>query len=316
MLIRRTGIHERGARDFFDSLAALGVLDRDAAGRYSNVPESDLYLVRGRPAYLGGLLMHLNERHYHNWSSLTRALTTGEPQSALGTGYSGLYGDAHSQDLFLAGMTAGSLVAARTIATKFPWGRYQTFVDVGTAQGCVPVEIARVHPHLRGGGFDLPAVKPAFAMYTRRHGLSDRLQFYPGDFFVDPLPESDVLIMGRILHNWDHATRTMLLDKAYRAILPGGALVIYDPLIDDERRRPHALLSSLNMLIETPAGSEYTWSDCRSWMIRAGFGEVGIEPLGDMHSAVIGIKMGSAADGWRPREAAEVRWPKLEVPPS
>jgi SAM-dependent methyltransferase len=188
-------------------------------------------------------------------------------------------------------MTAGSLLAARTLADKFPWNRYLTFIDVGTAQGCAPVEIARVHPHLTGGGFDLPTVEPAFASYVRQHGLSHRLTFYPGDFFVDPLPAADVLVMGRILHNWDGSVRTMLLEKAYRAISPGGALVVYDPLIDGERRRdPHGLLSSLNMLIETPAGSEYTAAECESWMTRAGFRDIKIEPLLDMHTAVIGFK--------------------------
>jgi hypothetical protein len=230
--------------------------------------------------------------------ALSRALLTGEPQSALRSGsYLDLYGDANAQNLFLAGMTAGSLLAARAIARTFPWNRYKTFIDIGTAQGCVPVEIARLHPHLRGGGFDLPAVEPVFMTYTQRLGLSDRLQFYPGDFFVDPLPQADVLVMGRILHNWDRSTRTMLLGKAYQAIAPGGALVVYDPLIDDGRRCVHGLLSSLNMLIETPAGSEYTAAECRDWMSGAGFGEISIHPLGDMHSAVIGIKVDSSANG-------------------
>jgi hypothetical protein len=132
-------------------------------------------------------------------------------------------------------------------------------IDIGTAQGCLPVEIFLVHPHLTGGGFDLPAIEPTFMSYTRKHGLSDRLQFYPGNFFSDPLPEADVHVMGRILHNWDLPTKTMLLANAHQALPVGGALIVYDPLIDDRRRvRAHALLSSLNMLIETAGGFEYT----------------------------------------------------------
>ena len=97
--------------------------------------------------------------------------------------------------------------------------------------------------------------------------------------------------MGRVLHNWDSSIRTMLLEKAYRAISPGGALIIYDPLIDEQRRLPHGLLSSLNMLSETASGSEYTATECKSWMIQAGFREIWTEPLGDMHGAVIGTKI-------------------------
>jgi SAM-dependent methyltransferase len=290
-LIERTGIHARGARDFFDALVALGLLHRDAQGRYGNEPDTDRYLDRGKETYIGGLLKHLNARHYQNWSLLTPALRSGAPQSgALAAGYASLYADDATQQIFLRGMTAGSLLAARALAMKFPWGRHKTVVDIGAAQGCVPVEIARAHPHITGGGFDLPMLAPAFMGYVREHGLAERLQFYPGDFFTDPLPTADVLIMGRILHNWDVPTKTLLLRKAYEALAPGGALIVYDPLIDDARRRPHGLLSSLNMLIETASGSEYTAAECGAWMQQAGFGEIRAEELGDMHTAMIGIK--------------------------
>jgi SAM-dependent methyltransferase len=290
-LTARSGIHPRGARDFFDALVALGLLDRDSKGRYANTSESDCYLVRGKPAYIGGLLRHLDERHYENWDRLCRALITGEPQSALGTkDYSGFYAVERMQQLFLEGMSASSLIAAHSLAAQFPWSRYRTFIDIGTAQGCVPVEIARAHPHLRGGGFDLPEIDPAFTSYVASQQLSDRLTFYPGDFFADPLPQADVLIMGRILHNWGVSSRVALVEKAYQALTPGGALIVYDPLIDDTRREPAGLLSSLNMLIETANGSEYTAADCRGWMANAGFSEQRVMPLGDVHAAVIGKK--------------------------
>ena len=292
-LVGQLGLHGRGARDFFDALVALGLLTRDANGRYANRPDADLFLDRRKPSYIGGLLEHLNRRHYHNWGLLTRALHTGRPQSgALGTGsYHALYSDQATQEIFLNGMTAGSLLAARALAVQFNWNRHTSVIDIGAAQGCVPVEIARLHPHITGGGFDLPAVEQTFVSYVQEHDLSDRLRFYPGDFFADPLPTADVLILGRILHNWDLAAKKLLLGKAYEALPRGGALIVYDPLIDDARRvRAHALLSSLNMLIETAGGSEYTGAECTSWMREAGFCATRIEPLSDVHTAVIGFK--------------------------
>ncbi len=290
-LTRRTGIHERGARDFFDALVALGALRRDADARYGNDPEFDLYLDRRKPTYLGGLLEHLNARHYQNWSLLTAALRTGTPPSGgVGT-YKALHDDHPMQEIFLNGMTAGSLLAARAIAAKCPWRKFSTLIDIGTAQGGAAVEIACAHSHLTGGGFDLPPVEPIFTRYVESQGLSDRLRFHAGDFFSDPLPSADVLLMGRILHNWDLRTRKMLIAKAYRALPPGGALIVYDPLIDDDRSSDaHCLLSSLNMLIETSGGSEYTGADCKEWMRQAGFVEISAEPLGDMHTAIIGNK--------------------------
>jgi hypothetical protein len=58
--------------------------------------------------------------------------------------------DTATRDIFLNGMSAGSLLAAKALANKFPWRDFRTVIDIGTAQGCVPVEIARVHPHLTG----------------------------------------------------------------------------------------------------------------------------------------------------------------------
>ena len=97
--------------------------------------------------------------------------------------------------------------------------------------------------------------------------------------------------MERILHNWGVSSRVALVEKAYQALTPGGALIVYDPLIDDTRREPAGLLSSLNMLIETANGSEYAAADCRGWMANAGFSERRVMPLGDVHAAVIGKKV-------------------------
>jgi len=82
----------------------------------------------------------------------------------------------------------------------------------------VPVELALAHPHLSGGGFDLPVVEPIFSRYVASHGLSERLHFAPGDFFADNLPRADVLVMGLILHDWDLPTKRMLIGKAHAAL--------------------------------------------------------------------------------------------------
>jgi hypothetical protein len=164
-------------------------------------------------------------------------------------------------------------------------------MDVGTAQGCLPVEIAKRHPHLTGGGFDLPAVEPSFTGYVTRNGLEDRLKFHGGDFFTDPLPSAEVLVMGGILHNWNLDIRKLLLRKAYAALPPGGSLIVCETLIDDERRtRAHSLLASLNMLLQTDGGSEFTGAECASWMHEVGFAAIVIRPLGPLYSAVIARK--------------------------
>jgi hypothetical protein len=124
-----------------------------------------------------------------------------------------------------------------------------------------------------------------------KHGLSDRLNFQSGNFFTDPLPRADVLVMGHILHDWNLDEKKMLLRKTHEALPTKGALIVYEALIDDDRREnAFGLLMSLNMLIETPGGFDYTGADCRSWMQETGFREISVEHLAGPDSMVIGIK--------------------------
>ena len=192
---------------------------------------------------------------------------------------------------FRAFITEKHPFAARAIAEKFPWSDYKTVADVGGAQGGLLVQVSKAHPHLIGVNFDLPVVGPIFDDYTEENGLSDRLRFVPGNFFEDSLPSADVITMGHILHDWNLDEKRMLLDKAYRALPSGGALIVFEALIDDERKQNvFGLLMSLNMLIETPGGFDYTGKDCSGWMRDAGFRETRVEHLVGPDSMVIGIK--------------------------
>ena len=292
-LTERLGIHSRAARDFFDSLVALRMLERSGE-RYENTQQTDLFLDREKPSYVGGMLEMANARLYPFWGSLTEALRTGLPQNEALRGenfFAALYADAGRLESFLKAMTGISMGAAMAIAKKFPWAEYKTFIDVGAAQGALPVQVVLAHNHLSGGGFDLPSVRPVFEQYVNSHNLSNRLRFYPGDFFRDPLPAADVLVMGHILHDWNLEEKRKLLAKAYEALPQGGALIVYEAIIDDDRRQnAFGLLMSLNMLIETPGGFDYTGADCVSWMHAAGFRETRVEHLIGPDSMVIGIK--------------------------
>jgi SAM-dependent methyltransferase len=292
-LMVELGLHERAARDFLDALVALGMLERED-GVYSNTQETDLFLDRAKPSYVGGLLEMANVRLYPFWGSLTEALRTGQPQNEGKEGgdfFAALYADPARLRQFTHAMTGLSLAANRAIAEKFPWERYGTVVDIGCAEGGLPVELARAHSHLSGGGFDLPPVAPAFEEYVASAGLGDRLRFYPGDFFADPLPEADVLTMGHVLHDWGLDEKKQLLAKARDALPAAGALIVFDSMIDDERRENAlGLLRSLNMLIETPAGFDYTAADCSAWLKEVGFGRIYVERLGGPDSMVVGLK--------------------------
>jgi hypothetical protein len=100
-----------------------------------------------------------------------------------------------------------------------------------------------------------------------------------------------VVTMGHILHDWDLETKRMLIAKAYAALPAGGAYIVYESIIDDDRSsNAFGLLMSLNMLVETAGGFDFTGSDCAGWMKEAGFRETRVEPLVGPDSMVIGIK--------------------------
>jgi precorrin-6B methylase 2 len=290
----RLGLHERSARDFLDALVALGFLQR-GDGVYSNTASVDTFLDKRKTSYIGGLLEMANHRLFGFWNGLTEALRTGKPQNEVKSGdepfFAALYADPERLKGFLRAMTGLSHGANLAMAARFPWSKYRSFVDVGTAQGDLAVQVAIAHPHLTGIGFDLPAVGPIFEAYAAERGVAKRVQFVAGDFFTDRIPAGDVVMMGHILHDWDLAQKQQLIRKAWDALPSGGALIVYESIIDDDRsKNAFGLLMSLNMLIETPGGFDYTGADCVRWMNQIGFTDAYVEHLAGPDSMVVGIK--------------------------
>jgi hypothetical protein len=293
-LRKKLGVHERAARDFFDALVALGFLEREG-GKYSNSPAADLFLDRNKATYMAGILEMANQRLYEHWGKLTEALRTGEQQNESKGGkespFVALYADPARLKTFLRAMSGISTGTNQVIARKFPWSNYKTAADIGTAQGDLIVQVAKANAHIAGTGFDLPAVQPIFEEYAAEHGVAGRVKFQAGSFFTDALPKADVLMMGHILHDWNLEEKKMLIGKAFAALPKGGALIVYETIIDDERRaNAFGLLMSLNMLIETPGGFDFTGADCCGWMREAGFAETRVEHLTGPDSMVVGVK--------------------------
>lgn len=294
ILAGRLGLHPRSSRDFLDALVAMDFLRRED-GKYANTPATDFFLDKHKPSYIGGMLEMASRRLYGHWVNLTTALRTGQPQNEAAHGepdvFATLYADPERLKGFLRAMTGISRGANLAIASQFPWANYTTVADAGPAQGDLVVQVALKNPHLSAIGFDLPEVAPIFEEYVEANGLSSRVRFQPGNFFRDPLPKADVLMMGHILHDWNLEEKRLLIRKAYETLPAGGALLVYDSMIDDDRsKNVFGLLASLNMLIETPGGFDYTGADCMGWMQEAGFRETRVEHLVGPDSMAIGLK--------------------------
>ncbi|MFD6157627.1 methyltransferase [Nocardia sp. NPDC060256] len=299
-LMDRLDWQPRAAGPFLSALVDLGLLRRDRAGIYTNSRQAALFLDRAKPSYIGGLMELSSTRLYDLWSGLGDLLRTGKPGAEEEQGesefFSSLYGDQVALRKFLAGMTGISTGEAMLIAARFPWRRFQTFLDVGAAQGALPVRIALTHSHISGVSYDLPAVQPIFEEYVASFGLADRIRFVSGDMFGGPLPSADVISFGHVLHGYSETVRRELIAKAYEAVPPGGALLVYDAMTDPNRKNNLiSSLSSLNIMLEMREGFEATTTQCAGWLREAGFVHIKKQHLIGPTSMVFGRKPGRLA---------------------
>jgi precorrin-6B methylase 2 len=294
----RLDLHARSWADFLDSLASLGLLVRHGDGpqaTYANTTDTACFLDRRSPAYLGGILEMANSRLYGFWGNLTEALSTGQPQNeAKATGgefFDSLYADEHRLDEFLnamQGIQTGNFLA---LLDQIDLSSTTTLCDVGGGNGTLSALAAQRHPHLRAITFDLPSVKPIAQRTLTAIGLNHRVETIAGDFFVDDLPQADVIVMGNVLHDWDNDQKQTLIRKAYASLNINGRLIAIENVIDDARRQnTFGLLMSLNMLIETAAGSDYTGAQFDEWCVAAGFTRTEIVPLAGPTAAAIAYK--------------------------
>jgi len=297
-LVEALALHPRANPDFFDTLVALGFLERDGDGegaRYRNTEETGLFLDRAQAGYIGGFLEMANDRLYPFWGDLAEALRTGAPQNEIkATGapmFEELYAEPERLEQFMAAMSGISAGNFQALAERFDFSPYRSLCDVGGASGLLSTLVARRHPHLHCTTADLP---PAAAIAARRiaaEGLADRIDAVPLDFFADPLPKADVITMGLILHDWNLEKKLQLVRAAYEALPEGGAFIVVEHLIDDARRsNAFGLMMSLNMLIEFGDAFDFTGADFDRWCREAGFRHTEVIPLGGPASAGVAYK--------------------------
>src|SRR5882672_11209872 len=292
------GLHPRGISDFFDALVAMKFLGREGDGpsaKYFNTAEGALYLDRNSPRYVGGILVMLNARLFKFWHDLPEALRTGKPQNEIKHGQKGMFEELYAElpklEQFMGAMTGLSRMNFEAFAAKFDFSKFKTLCDIGGATGLLCIEAAKRHPHLQGVSFDLPQVEPIARRHIAAAGLSDRVTTATGDFFKDPLPKSDLITMGMILHDWNLEKKMHLIRAAYEALPPGGAFVVIEALIDDARRENvQGLLMSLNMLIEFGDAFDYSGADFRKWCGEVGFKRFEVVHLAGPSSAAIAYK--------------------------
>ena len=294
----KLGLHDRSLFDFLDTLVALGFLSRTGLkdnALYRNANDTDLFLDKNKPSYIGGILEMSNNRLYPFWNNLEDALKTGKPQNETKDGgkslFEAIYADENRLREFIHGMGGVQAGNFMKLAHDFDFSKYNTLCDVGGSGANLSIHIAKNNSHIKCISFDLPPVAPIAKENIEGLGLNDRIDVRSGDFFIDDLPKADVITMGNILHDWGKDDKLILIKKAYDALPKGGALIVIENIIDDERHKnAFGLMMSLNMAIETDHGYDFTASDFNQWTTTVGFSQTRVMPLTGPSSAIIAIK--------------------------
>lgn len=277
-----------------DACAGLGLLEK-RDGAYANRPAASAYLCRASDRTLAGYILYSNRALYPMWGNLEDAVREGTNRwkqtfSVSGSIFDHFFASEAAKREFLMGMHGFGLISSPAVAAAFDLSGFRRLVDLGGATGHLAIEACKRYPGLRAAVFDLAGVIPVTKEYVERAGLADRIEMIAGDFFRDPLPEADLFSLGRILHDWSEDKIRLLLKKIVDRLPPGGALLIAERLLSEDKTSPaHALTQSLNMLVCTE-GKERTLAEYAALLHAAGFSSVKGAHAGGPVDAILATK--------------------------
>jgi acetylserotonin N-methyltransferase len=261
-----------------DACVGLGLLGRTNQG-YTNTNAASAYLCKDSPQRMTGYIRYSNEFLWKLWGNLEGAVRQGTNRWNETFGWDGpifshFFRTEEAKREFLMGMHGYGLISSPQVVAAFDLSSYPCLVDLGGATGHLAIAACERYPNLRAVLFDLPEAATLAREIVGASSVADRIDIVSGDFFTDPLPQGDLFALGRILHDWTDEKIVKLLSQIYRQLPSGGALLIAEKLLDEEKQGPHlAQMQNLNMLVCTE-GKERTLSEYRALLTSVGFTEV------------------------------------------
>ena len=274
-----------------EACAALGLLEK-RGDRYINTPIADEYLRRASPHTLAGYILYSNDVLYPLWQHLEDAVLEGSHRwtqtfGSEGALFSHFFKTEETKRDFLMGMHGFGMLSSPKVAAAFDLSRFHRLVDLGGGTGHLALAARERYPGLKVTLFDLPPV----IEFAREHTHGE-IELIAGDFFHDEIPNADLYAVGRILHDWSEEKISALLRKIFEALPVGGALLIAERLLKEDRGGPVAThMQSLNMLVCTE-GRERTLSEYNALLRAAGFGDAQAAVTGTALDAILAIKPG------------------------
>jgi acetylserotonin N-methyltransferase len=277
-LARELEINADALERLLDACVGLGFLHK-REGVYSNLPGADVYLRRSSPHTLAGYIKYSNAALYPMWGQLEEAVREGTNRwrqtfGARSSLFDHYFRTEEDKRDFLMGMNGFGLLSSPRVVAAFDLSGFRRLVDLGGATGHLAIAACERYERLRAMVVDLPAVIKVTQEYVERSPIRDRIGYMAADFFSDPLPEADLFSLGRILHDWSEDKIRALLARIYQGLPQGGALLIAERILDEDKAGPlSALMQSLNMLVCTE-GKERTLAEYSDLLRQAGFAKV------------------------------------------
>jgi precorrin-6B methylase 2 len=291
-LAARCSVAERGARILCDFLTVQGFLTKYES-RYALTPDSEVFLNRHSPAYLGGTTEFLLAPfQVESFARLTDAVRKG------GTAESPLGSIAPEHPMWVAfarSMAPMTAMSAPKIAELVNAGHSgaSRILDIAAGHGLFGIAVATANPQAHVTALDWPNVLEVAAENAQSAGITDRFSKLPGSAFdVEYGGPYDAILITNFLHHFDVPTCEAFLRKVRAALAPGGHAVTLEFVPNDDRVTPPMPSAfSLTMLANTPAGDAYTRRELDSMLRNAGFGTSEFHPLeGEFQSIVVTAK--------------------------
>lgn len=271
-LATETNTSARGVRILLNGLVGLQLLTHPAPGQYQLTPEADAFLVRGRPAYLGGFFGHASTQLIPKWLGLTEIVRTGKPASSVNAeGDGAAFFQQFVEDIFpLSRRAAVGLADHLNLpAATAP----VSVLDLAAGSGVWGVSLAEKSAQVRVTAIDWDGVLPVTKKVAARHGVADRFTFVAGDLdSADFGTGHHVATLGHILHSEGIERSKALLTKTFAALAPGGTIAVAEWLVNDDRNGPPpGLIFAVNMLVNTDRGDTFSFGEISAWLTAAGF---------------------------------------------
>jgi precorrin-6B methylase 2 len=267
-----TGASARGLTAVMNALVGLGLLAKDAQGRYTLIPESAAFLVSTKPGFLGGMILHSSGQLIPKWLRLNEIVATGRPVEAVNQErLGGDFFHKFVEDIFpMSYPSAQALAAALDLNGS---GQPVSVLDLAAGSGVWGISLAQRWDRVRVTAIDWPEVIPVTRKTVARFGLMKRFQFVAGDLLTADFGRNHaVATLGHILHSEGEERSRALLRKTFEALASGGTIAIAEFLVNDERTEPLVgLLFAVNMLVNTDNGDTYSFGEISAWLAEAGF---------------------------------------------